>query len=74
MWDDQKNNEISKRWKPTNPPSTFAKNQNMGDKIKKGNWQNIWIGNMTMGKCQDWHKKNCIVETNYKHFQGGHGR
>jgi hypothetical protein len=70
----QKNNEISKRWKLTSPPLAFAKNQNMGDKIEKGNWQNEWMGDMTMGKCQDWHKNSYIVEMNYKHFQGRHGR
>jgi len=32
------------------------------------------MGNMTMGKCQDWHKNSCIIEINYKHFQEGHGR
>jgi hypothetical protein len=39
MWDDKKNNKISKKWKSTSPPLAFAKNQNMGDKIEKGNWQ-----------------------------------
>ncbi len=74
MWADKKNNGISKRWKLTNPPSTFVRNHNMGDIMEKGNWQNKWMGDMVMGKCQDRQRKFCIIETNYKHFQGGYGR
>ncbi len=25
----------------------------MGNKMEKGNWQNRWMGDMAMGKCED---------------------
>ncbi len=28
------------------------------------------MGNMAMGKCQDRQRKSCIIQINYKHFQG----
>ncbi len=40
---------ISKKWYQTKPLSTVAQNQNMGNKMEKGNWQNNWMGNMAMG-------------------------
>ncbi len=27
-----------------------------------------------MGKCKDRQRKSCIIETNYKHSEGGYGR
>jgi hypothetical protein len=32
------------------------------------------MGGMAMGKCKNQQIKSCIVETNYKNFQGGYGR
>jgi hypothetical protein len=32
------------------------------------------MGGLTMGKCKDRQRKSCIIETNYKHFEGGYGR
>jgi len=29
------------------------------------------MGDMVMGKCQDRERKSCIIQINYKHFQGG---
>jgi hypothetical protein len=40
---------ISKRWNQTRPLSTFSQNQNMGNIMEKGNWQNKWMGSMAMG-------------------------
>ncbi len=74
MWDDKKNNGISKRWNLTSPPLVFARNHNMGNMMGKENWRNKWMGNMVMGKCQDQQKKSCIAQTNCKHFQGKYGR
>jgi hypothetical protein len=51
MWDDKKTLGISKRWHLANPPLGFTRNQNMGNIIEKGNWQNKWMGGMVMGEC-----------------------
>ncbi len=56
------------------PSEAFARNQNMGNRMEEGNWQNTWMGDMAMGECQDRQRKACIVQTNYKHFQGKYGR
>ncbi len=32
------------------------------------------MGNLVMGKCKDRQIKFCIVQTNYKHSEGGYGR
>jgi hypothetical protein len=45
-----------------------------GTKWKKGFWQNIWMGSMAMGKCEDRQRNFYIVQTNYKHFERGYGR
>jgi hypothetical protein len=37
-------------------------------------WQNKWMGDMAMGKCEDWQRKSYIVQKNYKHSKGGYGR
>jgi hypothetical protein len=55
------------------PPLAFARNHNMGNKMETSNWKNKWMGDMTMGKCQDRQRKFCIIQINCKHFQGGHG-
>ncbi len=61
MWNEKKTFGISKRWHPTNPPLAFARNQNMGNKMEKGNWQNRWMGDMVIGECQDRQRKSCIT-------------
>jgi hypothetical protein len=75
MWNDNKILGIFKRWHPTNPHPTFAKNHNMENIVEKGkSWQNKWMGGMAMGECKDKQKKSCITQTDCKHFQRGHGR
>ncbi len=32
------------------------------------------MGDMVMGKCEDWQRKSYIIQTNYKHFERGYGR
>ncbi len=56
------------------PFGAFARNQNMGNRMEKGNWQKRWMGDMVISKCQDRQRKSCIIQTNCKHFQGGYGR
>ncbi len=73
MWDDNKTLGISKRWHSVTPTLAFVKNQNMGNIMEKSNWQNGWMGGMVMGKCEYRQTKSCIIETNYKHFEGGYG-
>ncbi len=46
----------------------------MGNIMKKGSWQNRWMGNMIMGECKDKQRKSHIIKTNYKHPKGGCGR
>ncbi len=90
MWNDNKTFGISKRSNFARPPKEFAKNQNMGNKLKKGNWQNNWMGSMAMGECKNWQnnwmgsmamgecrnsqRKSCIAQRNCKHIEGGYGR
>ncbi len=69
MWDDNKTLGISKIWHSITPPPIFARNQKMGNKMEKNNWQNI-----SMGEYEDIQKKSCITKTNYKHFERGYGR
>jgi hypothetical protein len=55
MWDDKKNLGISKRWHLASPLPTFIRNQNMGNKMVKGNWQNKWMGGMRWANAKiDW--------------------
>ncbi len=56
------------------PFGAFARNQNMGNRMEEGNWQNKWMGGMAMGECQDRQRKFCIIQTNCKHFQAWYGR
>jgi hypothetical protein len=49
-------------------------NQNMGNIMEKGNWQNKGMGGMAMGKCEDGQIKSLYNKTIYEHFQGWHGR
>jgi hypothetical protein len=44
----------------------------MGNIMEKGNWQNKWMGDMVMGKCEGRQKNYFHIQTNYKHFQGGY--
>ncbi len=74
MWDDDKTLGMSKRWHSTTPPPAFVRNQNMGNKMEKNNWQIRWMGGLTMDKCKDRQRKSCVTETNYKHSKGGYGR
>jgi hypothetical protein len=32
------------------------------------------MGGMAMSKCEYKQRKSCIVQTNYKYFQGGYGK
>jgi hypothetical protein len=41
MWDDKKIVGVFKKWHLTSPTLTFIKNQNMGNRMEKGNWLNI---------------------------------
>ncbi len=74
MWDDNKTLGMSKRWHTITPPPIVAGNYNMGNRMEKKNWQNIWMGGLMMGECEDRQRKSCIIETNYKHSKGGYGR
>ncbi len=74
MWNDNKTFGISKRSNFVKPPKEFARNQNMGNKLGKENWQNNWMGNMAMGKWKSWQIKSCIAQRNYKRIEGGYGR
>ncbi len=71
---DNKTLGISKKWHSSTPPPTFAGNQNMKNIMEKGNWQNICMGGVVMGKCKDKQKKSCITKTNCKHSEKGYGR
>jgi hypothetical protein len=53
---------ISKKWHFVTPPPTFARNQNMGNIMENKNWQNKWMGNMVMGKCEDSQRKSYIKQ------------
>ncbi len=64
---------IFKKWQSINPPLAFIRNQNMGNKMGICFWQNIWMGSMAMGKCQNRQRNFYIVQTNYKHFERGYG-
>ncbi len=74
MWDNNKALAISKKWHFVTPPPAFARNQNMGNIMENKNWQNKWMGNMAMGKCEDSQRKSYITKTNCKHSEGGYGR
>jgi len=54
-------------------PLAFAWNQNIGNRMEKGNWQNKWMGDMVMGKCEHTQRNYFHIQTKYKHFQGGYG-
>jgi hypothetical protein len=73
MWDDNKTLGISKRWHSVLPPLAFDGNHNMRN-IMEFFWQNRWINNLMMGKCEDRQRKSCIIESNCKHSKGGYGR
>ncbi len=73
MWNDKNTFGISKKSHPTIPPQAVARNQNMGIKMEKTNWQNKWMGSMAMGECKYWQRKFYIAQTN-KHFEGRYGR
>jgi hypothetical protein len=51
----------------------FTQNQNMDNRMEKGNWQNKWMGGIVMGKCKNRQRKSFHTQTNCKHFQGGYG-
>ncbi len=74
MQNDKKTIVISKRSHLTKPPQVVARNQNMWIKMEKTNWQNKWIGNMAMGKCEYWQRKFYIDQKNCKHSKRGYGR
>jgi hypothetical protein len=44
MWNDNKTLGMSQRWHSVTPPPTFPRNQNIGERMEKKNWQNIWMG------------------------------
>ncbi len=73
MQNDKTTFGISKRSHPTRP-AQVVKNQNVGIKMEKTNWQNKWMGNMVKGECKNWQRKSYITQTNYKHYKGGYGR
>ncbi len=74
MWDDNKTLGMSKRWHSITQPPAFVGNQNMGNKMEKNNWQNLWMGGLMMGKCKDKQKNSCIIKTTCKHSKGRYGR
>ncbi len=74
MWNVKNTFGISKRSHPIKPIQEVARNQNMGIRMEKKNWQNKWMGNMAMGECEDWQRKSYIVQTNCKHYEGGYGK
>ncbi len=67
MWNDNKTLGIFKEWHLITPLPTFATYHNMGNRMEKNNWQNIWMGDLAMGKCENRQKNSCIIETNCKH-------
>jgi hypothetical protein len=54
-------------------PLAFAWNQNIGNRMEKGNWQNKWMGDIAMCKCEHRQKNYFHIQTNYKRFLGGYG-
>ncbi len=62
MWDDNKTLGMSKKWCLVTPPLAFVENQNMGNKMEKNNWQNIWMGGLAMGECEDRLKSLAILK------------
>ncbi len=73
MWNDKNTFGISKKAYPARPPQAIVRNQNMGNKMKKANWQNKWMGGMAMGESKNKQRKSYITQTNYKHSEGGYG-
>jgi hypothetical protein len=53
MWDDNKTLSMLEKSHLVIPPLTFARNQNMGNRMEKSNWKNRWMGNLVMGTCED---------------------
>ncbi len=41
--------------------------------MEGSNWQNNGMGNMAMGKCEEWQRESFHNETKCKHFQGWYG-
>jgi hypothetical protein len=62
MWDNNKTLAISKKWHLVVPPSTFARNQNMGNRMEKNNWQNKWMGSVAMGEWAAWWWANVKID------------
>ncbi len=40
----------------------------MENKMEENNWQNIGMGGMAMGKCEDGQRKSFYDETKCEHF------
>ncbi len=55
-------------------PSNIGWKLEHGEKNGKSNWQNIWIGDLTMGECENRQRKSYNIETNCKHSKGGYGK
>ncbi len=53
---------ISKRWHSITPLPTFVGNQNMKNIMEKANWQNISMGGVVMGKCEDKQKSLALLK------------
>ncbi len=55
-------------------PSNICWKLEHGEKNGKSNWQNIWIGDLAMGECENRQRKSYNIETNCKHSKGGYGK
>jgi hypothetical protein len=41
--------------------------------MENNNWQNKWMGDVAMNKCENRQRKFCIIKTNCKRSKGGYG-